>query len=234
MTEEKPAEQVKETVAQPQPPEAKTFTQEEMDTEFKNRYKNIQRELAKRETEIKKLSSQIQPTSNRDKITRQLIEEVKPDALPEWDKDVQYTQWQREVDSRKTKMEDQILAAGLNPDDEQFESVFDLFETAALSGRFERAEKKLERTLGKLKQATPKVEGKELDTLVDERARKILEDKGQLVTESSLPSGANRRWTSAEIERIAEQQDGWKTLEKEFGKNFAVEITNRMRDGRIK
>ncbi len=235
MIEEKPAVQVGETVVPPQPPETKKFTQEEMEAEFSNRYKNIQKALAKKDIELKKLGSQIQPNTNRDKITRQLIEEVKPEILPEWDKESQYAQWQQEVENRRTKMQEQIVSAGFNPEDEQFEGVFDLFETAALSGRFERAEEKLKRTLIKLKPEPSKVENPQTrEQEIQEAARKMLEDKGQLVSETSIPSGANRVWSKSEIDRLADQYDGWKTLEKEFGKNFAFEIAQRERDGRIK
>ena len=241
MTEEKPAVEVQEPPAQAELAQTKTPTQMELEKIHQEAeevaYKKLQRAQTRLANENTALKKQLNQLTGRDKITRELIAEVKPEALPEWDKENQYAQWQQEVENRRNKMQEQIVTAGFNPDDEQFEGVFDLFETAALSGRFERAEEKLKRTLGKLKPATPKSkeeQEKELEKLIDERARKMLEGSGQLVTETSVPSGANRTWSMSEINKIAERVDGWRILEKEFGKNFAFEIDQRAKDGRIK
>jgi len=99
----------------------------------------------------------------------------------------------------KQKMEDKIKSAGLNPEDDEFDNVWDAFELAAsLDGKFERAEKRLERVLGRKKPSETVKNEKQKQDSEEEIARKVMERKGLLVSDNGLPSGSGGSFNEVE------------------------------------
>ncbi len=89
----------------------------------------------------------------------------------------------------REKIDQKIRSAGLDPNDEVFDTVNDAFEYARdVNGNFDKAHLRLDRILNKQKPKKEAPEVKEQD--VDESARKMLEEKGLLKTDTGGPSAS--------------------------------------------
>lgn len=99
----------------------------------------------------------------------------------------------------RTKLDTRIKEAGFDPDDEQFDDVNEAFDVAyAVDGKFERAEKKLDRILAKPREKGETEEEKFQKRLETEK-REWMKEKGLLTTEEGGPSA-----TSPDDEKIKE------------------------------
>lgn len=93
----------------------------------------------------------------------------------------------------RDELEDKIRDAGYDPDDENFDSVWDKWELASLAdGKFERAENKLSRILSKMKPKEEEKKPVEDEEKMRERIkREILEEYNLNPKEKVKPKGSS-------------------------------------------
>lgn len=228
---EQPEGEVTEATTQP-----KMYSQEELDTHLiladekaKDGYKAIQRTVADREREIRELQSQ--PVQS--KTSQILLEEMKLRQTESGERNPRIAELETELTTERRReantkqqayqqsfivqkrgeIEQKIKAAGLNPDDEMFNSVNDAFEVASYTGQFEATEARLDKVLSKQKPPEKKEDKAKYEADVEEGVRKKLAEDEQLVTETGSPSGSGKRsYTAEEIGVMS--YDEWVTLGK--------------------
>lgn len=99
---------------------------------------------------------------------------------------------QKAIEGNKKASEQKILDAGLNPEDEAFDSFWDEFDLSTQSGDFSQANKRLDSILEKAESAKlEEPEGDTIDSLAEERVRSIMEERGLLTTDNGFPSAAS-------------------------------------------
>jgi hypothetical protein len=106
----------------------------------------------------------------------------------------------------RSKLEDKILEAGLTPDDEAFDDVWEAYDLSnAVDGKFDRAHRKLDRVL---KSAKPTEETKpikqeseaEIRKRIEAEVRKqIMSERGELDVETGQPSGGAQSFRDIEL-----------------------------------
>lgn len=106
----------------------------------------------------------------------------------------------------KSKLQEKITTAGLNPEDEQFDVVWDAYDMAySVDGKFDRAESRLDRILNKQGKKESKSENNDKskpEINEEEIARKWLEKKGHLVSETGMPSASGGSFSDIEKKYI--------------------------------
>jgi len=116
---------------------------------------------------------------------------------------------------RRDTMESKIRNAGLDPEDEQFDGVWDRFNQAYYQdgpSGFDIADKRLDRIVSKVK---PQEKGKEDDTakVIEDEVRRRLKEAGLLTTETGQPSASGETWVEFEARYVKGEIDE-KTYEK--------------------
>jgi len=203
-----------------------THTQEEFDTaiaqtkeEELRKYQGIQRTIAKKDERIKQLEEQAPPSLKGSEILldemrarqteygepnprialleAQITKERQEEARQK------YVQWQqREIKKHREAFDQRIKKAGLDPTDERLEDYLDAFEDAEDTGNFGRAERKLDRILGKV--SPTKETDKPTEDEDEERALKLLKAKGyNLETDDGGPSGGGGKLTAEQVRKMS-------------------------------
>jgi len=212
-----PTEPVEPEVVEPTEP--KTFTQEELDAQIAEAkesgkaeategYKGIQRTVSEKAEEIKRLKSQLgQPRSGSlktllEKLARRGADSYDPaeqaeigQLLSQYGQEEQQAAQQTYMAQKKEELSQKIIAGGFDPNDEQFDSVWDAYS-------FEEAERRVGRALAKAKPKESKKE--ETEEQVRERIkREVLEEEGLTKQPAgSPPAGGKRSWTRAELDAM--------------------------------
>jgi len=224
----------------PSEPQTKTYTQDAVDAlllEEKKAYKGLQGVISKKDTRIRELETVPTPIEGDDKVLELLVQNMRSkEAYGETDplipqleaevrarKDRQKHETQMRFQQGETnkawdKINAQITDAGFDPNDERFELVVEAFEDARdFSGKFDRAYTKLDRILSKSK---PEKQETETEKDTAEKARKDLEEKGLLTTETGGPSAVSesfedfqKRYMKSEVSR-----DEYETRARKEGK----------------
>lgn len=200
-----------------------TAAEERGEAKALEKYQGIQRTISKKDTEIERLKNQLgepQPSGTRRTLTALLeemekrgeeygsdpssqgrISQLKSELARE-----EQLEYQKGVARKvRSELDQKIRDAGRDPSDEMFESVNEAFEDAAdWHGKFDRAERKLDRILTQAKpMELPKVEPPEdRQKAINEAARQMLEEKGQLVSETGGPSASSGSFQQFEKDYI--------------------------------
>jgi len=190
-------------------------------------YQGIQRTVTKQDRKIKELEGRLaQPQTSADRrVMSGMLEELDRQAKEAYGSDPEaqsriarlrgqlleeeqmqarqaYTQQYRE------KLDQKIKEAGFDPSDDMFADVDEAFDVAyAIDGKFERAERKLDRILKSAtpaKEIKPAIEGKPKPETEDERierkAKEFLIKQGLIPTGISGPSaGGEPSFTEDQI-----------------------------------
>ena len=151
---------------------------------------------------------------------------------------LQQQQWATHVEQERQALEDKLTEAGLSLDDDRLEEVRDAFEDAAeVTGKFDRAHRKLEKVLKTIKPKEEKTvkKGVKLEDLSDEEReeikRQIMEKEGLLKSDKSLPSGGGEPiFKAADIPKLL---DPSKMTPAEISAKLA-ELERAAKEGRIK
>lgn len=200
-------------------PQTKNFTQEEVDAlveETRNieqeKYKGIQRSISKKDIQIEALQKQSSaPAQTDDDLLGMLVSSMKgkqneygetDPTIANLEKELasrkqrkqqegQQVQWESYCTTEKAKMDARITEAGLDPDDERFETVDDAFAIArTTTADFSNAQKRLDRILNR---ATLKTPEKETPEAVNEKKgedKKLeMKEKGQASVDNIAGSG---------------------------------------------
>lgn len=216
--------------------QAKTYTQEELDaakaeikTDADKQYQGIQRVVSQKDQKIKELEAKpTQPSiGGDDTVLEFLLQDRKSKAAELGETDPMIAKLEAELAERKQKQsqgaqlrwqeqvtqqqgekfDQQIKEAGLDPSDERLDDFHDAFEDAKEDGKFGKAERKLDRILGKIKPSESKGKETEEDTFakrLEEEKRKWMEEHGLLATETGGPSaGGQRSFTAEEIRTMS-------------------------------
>lgn len=202
--------------------QTKSFTREELDTAMEQvrqeemaKYQGIQKVVSKKDREIEDLRKRgyTQPSQD-DKLLELMLQDRREKSseyggydplIPQLETELaarkerqayQESQIKKQeyTDNWKEKLNTRINEAGLDPNDGQFDDVWETFDIAySVDGKFERAEKKLDKILKSVKpEAEPKETEEELKKrLREEVKREIMLERGELETETGLPSGGN-------------------------------------------
>lgn len=226
--EQKKVEQTPEGNLEPETPPTEpqtiSMTREELDAkvaeakaEAMKEYQGIQRIIAKKDQEIEYLRGQTSKPRTSTPAYKALLDalEAGQDALGEPNpkltlakqiiaeeekreaQEVVYRQQEAIANKAKDDLANKIKEANLNPEDEMFDDVWDAWDLSnALDGKFERAERKLSRILKNVKPPEKKEEDEE------EIARKVLEKKGLLKSETGGPSGVSADWEQVRADFI--------------------------------
>ena len=176
------------------------------------KYKGIQKTIAKKDQRIQELEGAQAPPASSNKTLSKVIEEMERRAGADYVEDpaaqsrisalkaelVREEQLQSQettIKQKRLELNQKIADAGFDPSDDRFLEVDEAFDLATFDGKFERVDKRLARVLKSVKpveEITPKeteAEKKEkYDKEVKEAARKMLEEKGQLVSDAGGPS----------------------------------------------
>jgi len=196
------------------------------------KYQGIQRTIAKKDQKIEELT-RTQPTRPRakgvDQVAQVMLEELRVQeketgisnpriplleatiaAEKRRTDEVAFEEYrQATIKKERAAIEQKIEDASQDPNDEKFDRVWDAFKIATSDGDFNDARKRTDRILGQVKQ--PEKEGKELketeeqriERLANEKARKMMEEKGLLVTETGGPSATSPSSEEAYAKYIA-------------------------------
>ena len=223
-------------------PQTKTFTQEEMDVlvaqardEEKEVYKGIQRTVSAKDEEIKRLRESGKPQSDNSGLGQVMLDEMKAsqefgtvnprvaqlESLLSTEKTKQAraeaTQRGDEITREyRTKLNKKIGDIGLDPSDERFDDVWDTFEIAyAVDGKFERAEKKLDRILTKVKpeEKTKETTEDEVKRLAKEMSDTFLKEGGYLSLNEDGPSATTKKFEEVRDKYIENPDDRSNTAE---------------------
>ena len=136
--------------------------------------------------------------------------------------------WQeQQITDAQSRCHQQLIEAGYNLDkDEIFDEVDSWISIeAGHRGEFDKVFKRLDKRIGKPKEAQLPKESEEerINRLVDEGVRKKMEEKGLLTIDSGLPSGGGERiFTESEI------------ADMDFFEKNKVAILKAYREGKIK
>ncbi len=211
--EEKEAESVIEPRIEEEIPQVKP------EDDLWGKYKNLQRKYNKLHTELRKQQT-FKPKSD-DTDLELMLEMAKTKGADYEGQDPIILRLQSEIAARRRvkqqeeqlafqeqkeslwreKLENRIIEAGFDPEDERFADVWDDFErTNGIDGKFERDDRKLDRTLKNIKptEKENKVEAKpvakettkqQFEKYYQERRKKELKEKGVLETEIGSPAG---------------------------------------------
>lgn len=223
----------------------KTYTQEDLDNarlESQRQYQGLQKVVARKDREIADLRHKSPQASNKKVLAAVLDEMDKPQEELYQDSGRGSRISQLRVDLEREEQLDKMNAyaqqererinqiiedAGFSPTDEAFEDVEDAYDLSMMDGNFARAEKKARKIIGKLAKPVKEPEP-DIEKLVEERARKLMEEKGELSMPAGGPSGAlSKTWTTKQIS----QMDA-KTYQKEFPGGIP-EIMKLAKEGRI-
>lgn len=221
---------------------------EEFEKEKEEGYKGIQRVLSEREREIEQLKSRTQgastaPTSNqamlelmekkaRDEGDTQMLADISAIKVRTYQEQTLQSQQKkaeelrRETESERGKVEARIKEAGLDPNDDTLDGVWDAFRFAeAVDGKWEVPNKRLDKVLSKTKKPVAD-ETKETEEQMRERHEREFIERNKLnMPERAIPSGKSQRsFTRAQIDAMPF---------KEFQENQA-EINRARREERLK
>jgi len=204
-------------------PQEKTYSQEELDaalTEKEEAYKGLQKSIARQAEELGQLRKRAtQPSSLSVKRDEIILEEMKRRAQEEGITNPRIAELEGELlrekqrESMETytstyreKLNQKIKESGLDPTDEQFDGVWETFDIAyAVDGKFERADKKLDRVLSKPKPEKKEivVEKDDFTKRLEEEKRKWMEEQGLLATETGGPSASSPSKDNAYAKYVA-------------------------------
>ena len=196
-------------------------------SEAEEKYKGFQRTVSKRERENAELKKQLeQPNTSSSVGTQELmlemlkgqqgdepnprVAQLESALAVEKQREAQNTAYKKQQAGaldKRSELEQQIIDAGHDPDDEAFEEVFEAWEVAnIMDGKFERADRKLARTLKNLKpQETTETQTPDIDKIREEVRRQVMEENGLLKTDTGGPSGQGMTWET--IQRAYAQGD---------------------------
>lgn len=218
-----------ESDEEPQPPaEPEYITKDQHEAQQKELYDKLNATLSKQGAENKRLKQELDsfktqpPPIDTTAFVQESIalENLKNQAREDPTVNAQVTQQQAKVDAlsraktaaetklkidkenaeQRVKLEEQITEAGLNPDDDSFEGVWDAFDFAsAIDGNFAKAQRKLDRALKKekpveeTKSQTP-TETPNEDKIREDERLKVMREHGLLVTDDGGPSASSASW----------------------------------------
>lgn len=110
---------------------------------------------------------------------------------------------QQQIEAKRAEIEGKIEAAGEDPTDEKFDTVWDAFDVGCVTADFSRADQRLARLLGSAKPKEQKAEEGDEETIgkkVEEGIRKWLVEHGYLNSDTGQPSGgAVRTFTREQV-----------------------------------
>lgn len=194
--------------------------------ESEKKYKSLQRVIDKKDKQIQKLS---QPQSQSTKALEAMREELRandPESpriqvidaeIERIKKEGETLKQMREVEQYtedwRTKLTGKIEEAGLDPEDDRFDDVWENFELHyQIDGKFDIAERKLDKILKGVNKVAeePKKEEANLEKILEERLkeekRKWMEENGLTEKETGLPSGTTRTFTEEQIEAMSDKE----------------------------
>jgi len=241
MEEEKVNAEVK--TEEVKPPEDKLAAIEKQLTEFSQRLNQQQAVITKKDVENKRLREQLDDRSEETSLTKAMIaalslqtgqstEEVEtsvkqkqPDLIKQYDEILTKSKAQRqqeEMTRNIRELEKTVTQLGYKRGDPEYYEIFGRAADNDFDGAYARIEQLT------VKKQPPKVEEKkEVDE--EEIARKYMEKKGLLQTETTAPSGsgAGKIYTKDEITSMDA---------KEYRKTFptTADFWKAMQEGRIK
>lgn len=187
-------------------------------------YKGIQRTIAKKDQEIARLRKQAEDRPSTT-VNEAFLEALKADnAYGDNNPKIQQLEAllaqekAKEAQSRavadveaytntwREKMEAKITEKGLDPEDEQFADVWEQFDLAhAIDGKFERADKKLDRVLkGVVVEKIEEPVKDDFEARLKEEKRKWMIEAGLLEKETGEPAGSGSKNVSKIINEYAE------------------------------
>lgn len=228
------------------PPETQTptFTQEDLDNarlEGQRQYQGLQKVIAKKDRELDALQRKA-PTSNKKVLAAVLDEIDRPQEelyqdpgrgsrisqlRVDLEREEQLERMNAYAQQERERINQIIEDAGFSPTDEAFEDVEDAYDLSMMDGNFARAEKKARKIIGKLAKPVKEPEP-DIEKLVEEGVRKMMEEKGELTMPAGGPSGAlSKSWTTKQIKGMDS-----KTYQKEFPGGIP-EIMKLAKEGRI-
>ena len=205
-----------------------TPTQEEIDalvakakedgkTEAQKEYQGIQRTVAAKDREIKKLKEQTAQPSGRTRSTEIQLEDMKArqqetgEPNPriamleaELQREMRTDYVERTTREAREKLDRKIVEAGYDPSDKMFRPVNKEFRLAyRLDGEFGYADELLDEILADVKQETKPPEGEKKKTFseedVEELKRRWMEEQGLLSTSDGGPSGSPDEWETLRL-----------------------------------
>ena len=203
-------------------PQPKTYTQEELDALLGERdkaYQGIQRVVSQKDRKIRELEA---PRTQPSKATKVILEEMEARQTEEGITNPRIAQLRAEIAREEQaegmetitrewrgKITDKIVNAGLDPSDEAFDDVWESFDVAyAIDGKFERADKKADRILAKVKPVEKKeTKPEDFDKRLEEEKRKWMEEQGLLATDTGGPSAGAKRWEEVRDRYIENPDD---------------------------
>lgn len=205
-------------------------------------YKGIQRTLSKKDTEIQELQKKLsQPSPTGSKFKETVLADMRARATELGEPNPKIAELETELaiekqqdnerrkdvitQGHREKFEQKIKDAGLDPDNESFDRVWDAVKIArSVDGKFEEAEARLDRVLAKVKPVKVESETEDKETkLREEIEREVLEKHGLLKTETGGPSaGGKRTFTEDQI------------ADRDFYEANRDEILLANKEGRIK
>lgn len=132
---------------------------------------------------------------------------------------------QGKIAEEESGIKQQIIDAGEDPDDEQFDRTWDAFKLAKVDGDFSDAHKRVDRILDKVKPKEKETKGELTDDEKEEIARSYLEKKGSLKSDTGGPSaGGGHTFTREQIAGMSIE---------EF-ESLKPEIDKARKEGKIK
>jgi len=239
--------------------ELDAFVEQAKQEEFQ-KYQGIQRTVAKKDQELEQLRRQapqaipnttlkgivdeIERLQTRedyspDPASQSRIAQLKGEIVREEQRVAQqqaYAQMDAIANQWRERLDQKIRDAGFDPSDDKFDGVNDAFTIAnSVDGKFEKAEARLDRILGKAKptQETKPKESEEekINRLADEKYTQKLKDEGLYKTDTGSPSGAG----SAIPTNMANFKKWIENVPQDvYEKQYAKDIEEMMRQGKIK
>jgi len=133
----------------------------------KARFDEDNAKMSRMGAEIKRLQ---EPKTQEPRITSKVLDLMetgedytnpeRQTAIRKLKEETQYQEkmvaWETGVEQKRSEVNQKIEEAGLNPDDESFDKVWDAFEIASQTGRFENVESRLDRVISKPKKEEKK------------------------------------------------------------------------------
>ncbi len=213
-------EQGKEQPAQPNEVDvlkSQLAEKEKQVEQWQKESKAHQAQVTKKAQELQRLQSQLQKPaqSNVSSELLKLYEEQDPtnpriqSLKAQLAREEQWARQNQITSDAKGGLEQKIREKGLDPEDEQFDSVWDAFIMAEVKdGNFTRADKRLDRILGRQKSPEIKEQPKKSEEVNEEEvARKYLEKKGLLTSETGHPSASGKSFQQFESDFISGKVD---------------------------
>lgn len=161
-------------------------------------YQGIQRTVSAKDTRIRELEEQIASPGKGNKATLEVLKRLAEDdptalaqlqkaeaELAEEERGNQYKTFRRQEINKVTQ---RIQQAGLDPDNEVFETVFDALDLSLWDGNFERVDKKLSRILEKSKP----IKEEDVEKRIEDARKKWMEETGQLVSDTGGTGGGGK------------------------------------------